>query len=58
MASCLVRFGRFAFFVLLGLQTCSLDSYPAKYKEKDGYHGLTALFLPAIVLRLYIMIRE
>ena len=56
MASCLVRFGRFAFFVLLGLQAYSLASYPAKYKENDGYYGLTALFLPAFVLRLYIMI--
>lgn len=56
MASCLVRFGRFAFFVLFGLQAYSLASYPAKYKENDGYYGLTALFLPAFVLRLYIMI--
>ena len=56
MASCLVRFGRFAFFVLLGLQAYSLASYPAKYKENDGYYGLTALFLPAFALRLYIMI--
>ena len=56
MASCLVRFGRFAFFVLLGLQAYSLASYPAKYKENDGYYGLTALFLPAFALRFYIMI--
>ena len=56
MASCLVRFGRFAFFVVLGLQAYSLASYPAKYKENDGYYGLTALFLPVFVLRLYIMI--
>ncbi|CAH3020010.1 unnamed protein product [Porites evermanni] len=56
MASCLVRFGRFAFFVLLGLQAYSLASYPAKYKENYGYYGLTAVFLPAFVLRLCIMI--
>ncbi|CAH3189184.1 unnamed protein product [Porites evermanni] len=56
MASCLVCLGRCAFIVLLGLQAYSLASYPAKYKENDGYYGLTALFLPAFVLRLYIMI--
>ncbi|CAH3111933.1 unnamed protein product [Pocillopora meandrina] len=55
MASCLVYIGRFLFFVLAGLQAYSLALYLAKYKQKDGFYGLVALYASAIVLRLYIM---
>ena len=55
MASCLVYIGRFLFFVLAGLQAHSLALYLAKYKQKDGFYGLVALYASAIVLRLYIV---
>ena len=55
MASCLVYIGRFLFFVLAGLQAYSPALYFAKYKQKDGFYGLVALYASAIVLRLYIM---
>ena len=51
MASCLVYIGRFLFFVLAGLQAYSLALYPAKYKHKDSFFGLVALYFPAIVLQ-------
>ena len=55
MASYLVYIGRFLFFVRAGLQAYSLALYLAKYKQKDGFYGLVALYASAIVLRLYIM---
>ena len=55
MASCLDYINRFLVFVLAGLQAHSLALYRAKYKQKDGFYGLVALYVPAIVLRLYIM---
>ncbi|XP_068721754.1 uncharacterized protein [Montipora capricornis] len=51
----LVWSGRLFFFVLVGLQAYSLASYPAKYKNKDGFYGLVALYAPAVGLRVYIM---
>ena len=58
MALCLVWIGRLVFFVLVGLQSYSLASYPAKYKHHDGCYGLCALFAPALALRFYIMCKE
>lgn len=55
MASWLVRTGRFLFFGLLVLQAFSLASYPAKYKNEDGFYGLVLLYGPAMFLWLYIM---
>lgn len=58
IAFCLVSLGRFAFFVLVCLQSFSLASYPAKYEHNDGFYGLVLLFIPALVLWLCIMCRD
>ena len=58
MALCLVWIGRVIFFALVGLQSYLLASYPAEYKDNDGFYGLCVLFVPALALRLYIMYTE
>ena len=42
----------------VGLQSYSLASYPAEYKHDDGFYALCLLFVPALVLRFYIMCEE
>ena len=58
MASILVWLGRLAFFVLYGLQSYSLTSYPAKYKGDDGLYALIVLFIPALGLWIWILCDE
>lgn len=58
MASCLVLLGRVAFFILMGLQSYSLASYPATYKGNDSFYLLVLLYLPAIALWLLIMCND
>ncbi|XP_078377856.1 uncharacterized protein LOC144661010 [Oculina patagonica] len=57
MASLLVRTGRFMFFALIIVQGISLASYPARYEHNAnaGFYGLTALYLPALLLWLRII---
>ena len=58
MASFLVRLGRFAFFVLMGIQSFSLASYPATYEDKDGFYALVLLYLLPLGLWLFIMRKD
>ena len=58
MASVLIWLGRFAFFVLYGLQSYSLTSYPSEYKSNDAFYALLILFIPALVLWLWILCDE
>ena len=60
MTSFLVCTGRLAFFALIIAQSISLASYPAKYEHNAnaGFYGLTALYLPALLLWLRIMWNE
>ena len=50
--------GRVAFFILMGLQSYSLASYPATYKGNGGFYLLVLLYLPAIALWLLIMCND
>ena len=43
MASFLVYIGRLMFFGLVIIQSISLASYPADYKDHSGFYGLIAL---------------
>ena len=58
MASFLVCLGRFAFFVLMGIQSFSLASYPATYEDKDGFYALVLLYLLPLGLWLFIMCKD
>ena len=58
MASLLVRSGRIAFLIFLIIQSVSLASYPATYKQNGSFYGLIILFLPALVVWLYIMFND
>ena len=58
MASVLIWLGRFAFFVLYGLQSYSLTSYPAEYKSNDAFYLLNFLFIPALGLWIWILCEE
>ena len=58
MASFLVRLGRFAFFLLMGIQSFSLASYPATYGDKDGFYALVLLYLLPLGLWLFIMCKD
>ena len=58
MALFLVVFGRFAFFILMGIQSYSLASYPAKYEDDPGFYALVLVFLPSLLLWLYIMFND
>ena len=55
MSSCILWSGRVAFFALLVTQGILLASYPAKYKEDSGWYGAAALYVPSIVLWLYLL---
>ncbi|XP_067025214.1 uncharacterized protein [Acropora muricata] len=55
MASVLIWFGRFAFFVLYGLQSYSLTSYPAVYNSNAAFYALIILFTPALGLWIWIL---
>ncbi|XP_022783441.1 uncharacterized protein LOC111324213 [Stylophora pistillata] len=55
MACLLIGVGRLLFFGSVGLQAYSLASYPAEYKNDDGFYGLVVLYGPAICLWCYIM---
>ena len=54
MASVLICLGRVAFFVLYGLQSYLLTSYPAVYSNV-AFYALIVLFIPALVLWLWIL---
>ena len=58
MASVLICQGRVAFFVLYGLQSYLLTSYPAVYKSNAAFYALLVLFIPALVLWLCIRCNE
>lgn len=60
MTSLLVCIGRFGFFALMIVQSISLSSYPAKYEHNAnaGFYGLIVLFVPALVIWMYIMCNE
>ena len=58
MASFLVCLGRFAFFVLMGIQSFSLALYPATYEDKDGFYALVLLYLLPLGLWLLIMCKD
>ena len=58
MALSLVKVGRIAFIILMGLQAYSLASYPAKYEDNRGLYGLTALYLPAVLFWFRLMRKE
>ena len=58
MASFLVCLGRFAFFILMGIQSASLASYPATYKGNDDYYALVILYLLPLGLWLFIMCKD
>lgn len=60
MTSFLVCTGRFGFFALIIVQSISLASYPAKYEQNAnaGFYGLTVLFIPALLMWMYIMWNE
>lgn len=60
MTSFLLYGGRFGFFALMIVQGISLSSYPAKYEQNAnaGFYGLTVLFVPALLIWLYIMCNE
>jgi len=58
MALCLVWIGRLVFFGVVCLQAYSLASYPAEYKQDDGFYALCFLFAPALALRFYILCEE
>ena len=58
MASFLVCLGRFAFFIVMGLQFASLASYPATYESNDGYYALLLLYLLPLGLWLFIMCKD
>ncbi|KAK2548320.1 hypothetical protein P5673_031555 [Acropora cervicornis] len=58
MASVLIWFGRFAFFLLYGLQSYSLTSYPAEYKSDNSFYALIVLFIPALGLWIWILYNE
>ncbi|XP_078375883.1 uncharacterized protein LOC144659343 [Oculina patagonica] len=57
MTTFLVCTGRFVFFALIIVQGISLASYPARYEHNAnaGFYGLTALYLPALLLWLRII---
>ena len=55
MSSCILWSGRVTFFALLVTQGILLASYPAKYKEDSGWYGAAALYVPSIVLWLYLL---
>ncbi|XP_015771399.1 PREDICTED: uncharacterized protein LOC107349727 [Acropora digitifera] len=54
MALVLIYLGRVAFFVLYGLQSYLLTSYPAVYSN-TAFYLLILLFIPALVLWLWIL---
>ena len=58
MASFLVCLGRFAFFIVMGIQFASLASYPATYESNDGYYALLLLYLLPLGLWLFIMCKD
>ena len=58
MASFLVCLGRFAFFLLMGILSFSLASYPATYGDKDGFYALVLLYLLPLGLWLFIMCKD
>ena len=58
MASVLICWGRVTFFVLYGLQSYLLTSYPAVYNSNDAFYALIVLFIPALVLWLWILCDE
>ena len=58
MASFLVCLRRFAFFLLMGIQSFSLASYPATYGDKDGFYALVLLYLLPLGLWLFIMCKD
>ena len=58
MASFLVCLGRFAFFILMGIQSASLASYPATYKGNDDYYALILLYLIPLGLWFFIMCKD
>lgn len=55
MSSCILWSGRVTFFALLVTQGILLASYPAKYKEDSGWYAAAALYVPSIVLWLYLL---
>ena len=55
MASVLIWFGKIAFFVLYGLQSYSLTSYPFVYNSNAGFYALIPLFILALLLWLCIL---
>ena len=58
MASFLVCLGRFTFFLLMGIQSFSLASYPATCGDKDGFYALVLLYLLPLGLWLFIMCKD
>ncbi|XP_044183035.1 uncharacterized protein LOC114957033 isoform X3 [Acropora millepora] len=58
MASVLICLGRFAFFVLYGLQCYLLISYPVVYNSNESFYALIVLFIPALLLWLCILCDE
>lgn len=58
MASPLVHFGRFAFFVTMILQFVSFASFLAHYENQNAWYGLPLLCLPALILWFYILYDE
>ena len=44
MVSFLVCLGRFSFFILMGVQSYSLASYPAIYQDTDALYSLVLLY--------------
>ena len=58
MASFLIWLGRLTFFVLYGLQSYSLTSYPAEYNNNGAFYALIVLFIPALVLWLWILCND
>ena len=53
MALVLICLGRVAFFVLYGLQSYLLTSYPYVYNSNAAFYALIVLFIPALVLWLW-----
>jgi len=60
MTSLLVWIGRFGFFALMIVQGISLSSYPANYEynANAGFYGLILLFVPALLIWLFIMCND
>ena len=58
MVSFLVGLGRFSFFILMGVPSYSLASYPAIYQDTDALYSLVLLYGFPLSLWLYILYND